>query len=340
MKAISFIISLLVSTTALSAQSIIKLQPEQDGKYTVDAALNGVGVRTWYVSESWFSSVSATTYTFLYENGYIKDSDIKGMTVVKMPDGKTVKAGSFVIRSLKMGNVIVKDLPAFVIKSQSVPLLIGNSAFDCFGTVTVDGDKLIIDDDGASTDIAENAMIPQSGTITPGDSLKIAAMTHINAGRYEKAAEAFEKIATTEPLNAYYGQQYIATINALHRSQEVITCSKEWLSAYKGQSPVMDYVIYDAMGDSYARDSKTDAAIEAYQTAVSVYCNMFGTDESGIMKSKFRDETLGVTLYDLSRQYAIKKNLKKAEYYCALAAKCGNAAAIEFCKRYKIKVAL
>lgn len=76
----------LLQAGACLAQTVIHLNPESEGRYMLDATVNGVGVRTYYTEESWFASMSSTT-----------------------------KAGSFVIRNLRIGNVIVKDLPAFVI---------------------------------------------------------------------------------------------------------------------------------------------------------------------------------------------------------------------------------
>ena len=135
-----------LSALSLQAQSVIQLHEESDGRYTMDASVNGVGVRTYYAAENWYASMSTTTYLFLYENGYIAPADVNGMTTTKMPDGTSTKAASFVIRSLKIGRVIVQNLPAFVITKQNVPLIVGNAAFDCFGTVTQEGDRLVIDD--------------------------------------------------------------------------------------------------------------------------------------------------------------------------------------------------
>ena len=117
----------------------------------MNASVNGVGVRTYYTPDKWYASVSSTTYLFLYENGYIADADVNGMTTVKMPNGTSTKAASFVIRNLKIGKVIVQNLPAFVITKQTVPLLVGNSAFDCFGTVSQEGSSLIVDDRSRKT---------------------------------------------------------------------------------------------------------------------------------------------------------------------------------------------
>ena len=78
-------------------------------------------------------------------------------------------------------------------------------------------------------------------------------------------------------------------------------------------------------------------AIEKYQQAISAYCKLFNTTEKAIRKSSFQDETLGITLFNLSRMYASDGNVSKAEYYCSLAAKSGSQQAISFCKQYKIK---
>ena len=116
--------SLLLAASFANAQSVITLQDTaEDGKYTIQTSVNGVGVLTYYTEENWFVSMSTTTYLFLYENGYIHDDDVKGLTTLKMPDGSSTKAASFVIRKLKVGDkVMITDIPAFVIKKQTVPL--------------------------------------------------------------------------------------------------------------------------------------------------------------------------------------------------------------------------
>ena len=88
----------------------------------------------------------------------------------------------------------------------------------------------------------------------------------------------------------------------------------------------------DALGDSYARKGDKTNAIRYYEEAVDAYCKIFNTTEKNIRKTKFKDETLGYTLYDLAMQYA-SSDMGKTRYYCTLAAKSGNASAIAFCKK-------
>lgn len=329
--AIAAVSAALLSMTCAKAQTVIQMTEIEEGKYMVDATLNGVGVKTYFVPETWFASVSSTTYLFLYENGYIEDADVKGMTTVKMPDGSTNKAGSFVIRNLRMGNVIVKDLPAFVIKKQSVPLLIGNSAFDCFGDLSIDDAKLTINDADVVIDNIQDAALAYT------DSLKVTAQQYLDDKNYKGAADCFEALMEVEELSMFNEYQYIVVLNLLSRNDETIEHSMNWMKENGGKSLTLDYWIYDGLGDSYARKNDHDKAIEYYEIAVQTYYDMFSTTEADVRRSNFQDETLGYTLYDLSRQYSFKNNLKKAKSLCSLAAKCGNAAAKEFCDKYKVK---
>ena len=322
----------LLQAGACLAQTIIRLNPESEGKYTLDATVNGVGVRTYYTEESWFASMSSTTYLFLYENGYIADTDVKGMTVLKMPDGSTTKAGSFVIRNLRIGNVIVKDLPAFVIKKQTVPLVVGNSSFDCFGEVVLKDNELLIFD---GTEREENVQTAER--ISVQDSLKLAAQAHIDAKEYREATNCLETLRSQEGLNMYNEYQYIILLNILGRNDEVIALSDKWLAAHEGQTSYLDFWVYDALGDSYSRKENHLKAIEKYESAVSAYYAMFNTNEKELMKSKLQDNTLGSTLFDLAKQYAANGNLMKSQHCYFMSAKCGNAAAVEVCRKYNIK---
>jgi len=315
---------------SLNAQSVIKLNPQADGKYTIDATVNGVGVKTYYAAENWFASVSSTTYLFLYENDYIQDADVNGVTVLKMPDGSTVKAGSFVIRNLRIGNIIVQNLPAFVLTKQNVPLIVGNSAFDCFGEVVQDGNRLLVYD---GTVLEEETQEPE---LEPSDELKVAAQNYLEAKDYQAAAGCFESLKQMGELNMYNEYQYAMVLNILGRSDECIALCDKWIENNLGRAMVLDYWMYDALGDCYARKRETLKSIENYEKAVATYCKLFNTSEKEIKKSKFQDETLSYTLYDLGRQYA-SVNIGKTEYYMALSAKSGNRAAQDFCKSVHIK---
>ena len=322
---------IMLSALGMQAQSVIQLHEEPDGRYTMNASVNGVGVRTYYAPENWYASMSTTTYLFLYENGYIAPADVNGMTTTKMPDGSTVKAASFVIRNLKIGRVIVQNLPAFVITKQNVPLIVGNAAFDCFGTISQEGERLIIDD-RFEEDFAQEEETAEAPAEDPAIALERTLQRHMDAKEYADAANCFAQLQEMGVLTMYSEYQYAMVLNILRRGDDYIALARPWLEENRGKSLTLDYWMLDALGDSYARKGDKKTAIRYYEEAVDAYCKIFNTTEKNIRKTKFKDETLGYTLYDLAMQYA-SIDMGKTRYYCTLAAKCGNAAAIEFCRK-------
>ena len=322
---------IMLSALGMQAQSVIQLHEEPDGRYTMNASVNGVGVRTYYAPENWYASMSTTTYLFLYENGYIAPADVNGMTTTKMPDGSTVKAASFVIRNLKIGRVIVQNLPAFVITKQNVPLIVGNAAFDCFGTISQEGERLIIDD-RFEEDFAQEEETAEAPAEDPAIALERTLQQHMDAKEYADAANCFAQLQEMGVLTMYSEYQYAMVLNILRRGDDCISLARPWLEENRGKSLTLDYWMLDALGDSYARKGDKKTAIRYYEEAVDAYCKIFNTTEKNIRKTKFKDETLGYTLYDLAMQYA-SVDMGKTRYYCTLAAKCGNAAAIDFCRK-------
>lgn len=316
---------------AAQAQSVVTLQPsKEDGRYTIETTVNGVGVRTYYTEENWFVSMSTTTYLFLYENGYIHDEDVKGITSLKLPDGSSSKGAAFVIRKLKVGDhVLVTDIPAFVVSKQTVPLIIGSSAFESLGEVTRDGDRIVIGDLEDVESLAE--------VVDPVDSLRIAAQAHLDAEEYDEAIKCFSALKDKDALNMLTQYQYAMLLGILGRDQENIALSEDWLSSNEGKSLTMDYWIHNGMGASFARLGDNSNAITSLEKAVSVYYRLFNTTEKGIKAGNFHDNNLGSTLYRLGRVYAAEGKVRMTETYCSLAAKCGYQPAIDFCNQYKIK---
>lgn len=322
---------LAIFPLAAQAQSVITLQPAgEDGRYTIETSVNGVGVRTYYTEENWFVSMSTTTYLFLYENGYIDDEDVKGITTLKLPDGSSSKGAAFVIRNLKLGDhILVSDIPAFVVSKQTVPLIIGSSAFESLGDVTREGDKIVIGDMDDIDSIAE--------VVDPVDSLRIAAQAHLDAEEYAEAASCFSALKEKDALNMLTQYQYSLLLGILERDEENISISRDWLSSNEGKSLTMDYWIHNGMGASFARLGDNANAISSLEKAIGTYYKLFNTSEKGIKSGNFHDNNLGSTLYRLGRVYAAEGKVRLTETYCSLAAKCGYQTAIDFCDQYRIK---
>ena len=56
--------------------SVLLQDSDTDGRYILNASINGVSVKTYYTSENWFASLSSTTYLFLYETFHVGWSNV------------------------------------------------------------------------------------------------------------------------------------------------------------------------------------------------------------------------------------------------------------------------
>ena len=319
------------SPSTSSGRSVVTLQDtNEEGKYTIETSVNGVGVRTYYTEENWFVSMSTTTYLFLYENGYIHDEDVKGITNLKLPDGSNSKGAAFVIRKMKIGDhILVTDIPAFVVSKQNVPLIIGSSVFESLGDVAREGNRIVIGDLDNVESVAD--------VVDPVDSLRLAAQAHLEAEEYTDAVACYSALRDMGALNMLTQYQYAMILGILGRDEDNVAVSNDWLASNEGKSLSMDYWIHNGLGASYARLKDNDRAVGSLEKAAEAYYRLFNTSEKGIKAGNFHDDNLGSTLYRLGRVHASEGKVSKAESYCSLAAKCGYQPAIDFCKQYKIK---
>jgi len=317
---------LLMGATSLKAQSTIELQPDGD-KLRLSAVVNGVAVRAFYTEEAWNVSLSPTTFLFLAENGYLSYSDVKGNATLRI-GGKDVPAMTLVIKTLRIGDMIFRDQPAALIRTQSAPMLIGPSAFSEFGSVELDGETLRVGYDNAP-EIADAAK-------SPVDSLKTLAQTLLEDEKYGESADVFAELDKDGYLNMFTSCQYCLTLALAERYEDNISRSKQWLDKYSGLSAVSDYWIYDSMGNSAYELERYEEADGYYAKAFKTQCNLYNTSEESIANGEFHDEALGKTLFMRSKAQGRLKNLRKSEHWCLLAAKLGYAPAIEFCEKYGI----
>jgi len=317
---LSSLLALFAAST--SAQTTIELRP--DGGYErIPATVNGLAVRAFYTEEAWNLSLSPTTFRFMQENGYISYNDVRGNATLRIA-GEDVPAITLVIKTLKVGNLVMRDLPAALIRTQTVPMLIGPGVFSEWGTVVKDGDKLLIGE----------AEVAPEGKV---DSLRTLAQNLLDSGEYAKACEVFDELYKDDHLNMFTFCQYCLTLSLANRYEDNIAKSEQWLEKYSGLSAVSDFWIYDAMGDSAYGLEKWEEADAYYAKAFETQCNLYNTNEKAIENGEYHDADLGKALFMRSRAQAHLGKLRKSERWALLSARLGYEPAVEFCEKYGIK---
>ena len=129
----------------LYSQTVIQMV-EYNGAYTISCEVNGMKCKMLFDTGASKVSLSNSFCELLLDNGCISMSDFVGLGQMLMADGRVIDHAELMLRTLKIGDITLKNVPAVVINSQNAPMLFGQSAIQLLGDVTIKGDKLYFND--------------------------------------------------------------------------------------------------------------------------------------------------------------------------------------------------
>ena len=149
---ISLLVILCLGILPLHGQIVINM--EQDGGvYRVPCSVNGVKMKFIFDTGASAVSLSKSMATFMEDNGYLKKSDYLGKTQTRIADGSFVDVEVVSLKDFEIGGLHLKDVVATVKDGQNVPLLMGQSAIEKLGRVSIEKGRLIIHQ--ASTNLSK-----------------------------------------------------------------------------------------------------------------------------------------------------------------------------------------
>ena len=91
-------------------------------------------------------TISSVEANFMFKNGYLSEKDIKGKKYYQIANGQISEGTTITLREVKIGDAVLHNVNASVVKSQKAPLLLGQSVMERLGIITIDNqnNKLII----------------------------------------------------------------------------------------------------------------------------------------------------------------------------------------------------
>jgi len=119
---------------------VIKME-KQDGVYMIPVEVNGVKMYFIFDTGASTISISETEALFLYKQGTLKDNDIKGTARFSDANGDISEGTIIVLKTVQIGNKVLKNVDASVVHNLSAPLLFGQSALERFGKISIDYNK-------------------------------------------------------------------------------------------------------------------------------------------------------------------------------------------------------
>jgi len=130
-------------TNSSGKKTVIKMENDNNVKY-VWIEINGIRLRFIFDTGASNICISPAEATVLYRQGTLLKEDILDVKYFQDATGK-VSAGTRIrLRTVKIGERILNNIEAIVIDNDEAPLLLGQSALEKFGKISIDNKNGVI----------------------------------------------------------------------------------------------------------------------------------------------------------------------------------------------------
>ncbi len=360
---------MLLIITAYAGQKVILLT-KQNGVYTIPCSINGVKRSMVFDTGASTVTISMKLADLLYSSGKLNDADFKGFGRSQTASGHIVNNMAVLLRDVEIEGLHLKNVDAVIIEGQNVPLLLGLSAIQKLGKVTLSGNRLII-----NTSILTNPQL---------EGIRTQIESHIDKGEYSAAIALLKRIESQEAIEEMdlfnfaqcycyskdfnkallYCQQWMGSYKEIKPSHEPDVCyfmgiSYNGLKSYYdadswfakainliGTAPINQTNIDDAISLTYYYNQKGlnclegkgyDVCAESFDIAAQYRLHILGFTPNDIFRGIVKDEKIGNWLYSISQLNAVYlHDDEKADHYAVMAALCGNKGAQKFCDHFNL----
>lgn len=118
-------------------KTIIKME-KRNGVYYVPVELNDSKMDFIFDTGAGIISISETEAMFLIKQGRLTENDIKGTSNFIDANGVITEGTIVNLKTVKIGGITLHNIEASVVPNAIAPLLLGQSAFERFGKISID----------------------------------------------------------------------------------------------------------------------------------------------------------------------------------------------------------
>jgi len=128
------------NTKSVQGKTIVKMQTESGVKF-IWVEINGLRLKFIFDTGASSICISSAEATVLYRQGTLQRDDILEIQYFQDATGRVSAGTSINLRTVKIGDRILRNIEAIVIDNNEAPLLLGQSALEKFGKISIDNQK-------------------------------------------------------------------------------------------------------------------------------------------------------------------------------------------------------
>lgn len=119
------------------SKNVIKMK-KSGGVYLIPAVVNGSNMDFIFDTGASDITISEVEALFLYRQGTLTEDDFIGVQQYQIADGSISEGSIINLKTVQIGNKVLYNVKASIIHNTSTPLLLGQSALNQFGQITID----------------------------------------------------------------------------------------------------------------------------------------------------------------------------------------------------------
>lgn len=117
---------------------------KKDGVYQIPVIVNGAQMFFIFDTGASIISISNVEASFLFKQGKLTEEDVKGTAQFIDANGD-ISVGTIInLKEISIGNKTLHNVEASVVNNMNAPLLMGQSALEKFGKISIDYNKGIL----------------------------------------------------------------------------------------------------------------------------------------------------------------------------------------------------
>jgi aspartyl protease family protein len=126
-----------IRTDNYKGKNIIKMK-KSGGVYLIPAIVNGSNMDFIFDTGASDITISEVEALFLYRQETLTEDDFIGIQQYQIADGSISEGSIINLKTVQIGNKVLYNVKASIIHNTSAPLLLGQSALNQFGQITID----------------------------------------------------------------------------------------------------------------------------------------------------------------------------------------------------------
>ena len=124
-----------------SVVSEIPVKRRPGGTYEVPCTINGLPLKFIFDTGASDVTLSSVEADFMLKNDYLSERDFRGSRKYLTAAGSVCDGAVICLKEVKVGDVSLRNIEASVVKNQKAPLLLGQSALERLGRITIDNEN-------------------------------------------------------------------------------------------------------------------------------------------------------------------------------------------------------